>query len=413
MKRLDLKKRRKSLGYSQEKFAELNGVATSTVVRWESGKTDPQPYQRPKIARLLKITPEQFEDLLFPQLMLHASAVIPENPPTSGDADDMKRRDFLGLLTITGTLVAMPPPDAGAATRRASVEGAGALNSHLWQIFGWSESKQSVYPLVRHQLGALAQELKGARTEAEHKHLCTLAGDLYQLAGEIFFDANRYTDAAHCYALAASASREAEAYDLWACAMTRHAFIELYERRFSVAAPMLSAASRVAQRGDGQLSTRYWVAAVQAEAYAGLGDLDACQEALDAADQVHALDGQIHNGGWLRFDGSRLAEERGTCYLELGRPDLAEKSLTAALKQDLSLRRRGAVLAELAALGAERGDLDQVVQYSEAAIELADRTGSGFIGKKLVGLQGRLAPLLSEGRVSALNQKITALSRAA
>ncbi|MGW2249919.1 helix-turn-helix domain-containing protein [Kitasatospora sp. NPDC001660] len=413
MKRLDLKKRRKSLGYSQEKFAELNGVATSTVVRWESGKTDPQPYQRPKIAKLLKITPEQLEDLLSPQLMLHASAVIPENPPTAGDADDMKRRDFLGLLTITGALVAMPPPDAGAATRRASVGGTGALNSHLWQIFGWSESKQAVYPLVRHQLGALAQELKGARTETEHKYLCTLAGDLYQLAGEIFFDANRYADAAHCYTLAASASREAEAYDLWACAMTRHAFIELYERRFSVATPMLSAASRVAQRGNEQLSTRYWVAAVQAEAYAGLGDLDACQEALDTADQVHALDGQIHNGGWLRFDGSRLTEERGTCYLELGRPDLAEKSLTAALKQDLSLRRRGAVLAELAALGAERGDLDQVMHYSEAAIELASQTGSGFIGKKLEGLQGRLAPLMSDGRVSDLNQRIKALSRAA
>lgn len=125
-----------------------------------------------------------------------------------------------------------------------------------------------------------------------------------------------------------------------------------------MASPILAAA-QVAQRGDGQLSTRYWVAAVQAEAYAGLGDLDACNRALDHADQVHTLTGQINNGGWLRFDGSRLAEERGTCYLELRRPDLADKSLTAALELDLSPRRRGAVLAELATLGVERGDVDQ------------------------------------------------------
>ncbi len=327
----------------------------------------------------------------------------------------MKRRDFLGLLTITGTLVALPPTDAQAEAEALtpSAETAVQMAPHLWRVFGLAESKQDVYPLVRQQIGALARGLETVRTEAGHKQLCATAGELYQLAGEIFFDANRYADAAHCYTLAATASREAGAHDLWACAMTRHAFIELYERRFSVAAPMLSAASMVAQRGDDQLSTRYWVAAVQAEAYAGLGDLGSCSRALDLADQVHSLGGEVHNGGWLRFDGSRLAEERGTCYLELGRPDLAEQSLMAALQQDLSLRRRGAVLADLAALGAQRGDLDQVMHYSEAALEVAGQTGSGFIGKKLAGLQPRLATMPRDGRVSDLYQRIAALSSAA
>lgn len=73
------------------------------------------------------------------------------------------------------------------------------------------------------------------------------------------------------------------------------------------------------------------------------------------AEKVHALDGaHPYNGGWLRFDGSRLAEERGACYLQLGRPDLAEEALTAALAQPLSLRRRAAVLSDLAVLGAHR-----------------------------------------------------------
>ena len=112
------------------------------------------------------------------------------------------------------------------------------------------------------------------------------------------------------------------------------------------AEPLLNAAFKVAQRGDSALSTRYWVAAVQAEAYASLGDTDSRMRALDQAERVQALSGQIHNGGWLRFDGSRLAEERGACYLQLGRPDLAEEVLTTALAQDLSLRRRGAVLTE-------------------------------------------------------------------
>ncbi|MET7621592.1 transcriptional regulator [Streptomyces sp. NPDC005408] len=329
----------------------------------------------------------------------------------------MKRRDVLGLLAITGALITLPGDDVEPNVRgrmaASLLERGPELNRQLWSVFSLSDSKQAVYPPVQQHLGRLAKGLEESQTEGSRKQLCTLVGDLYQLAGEIFFDGNQYTEAAHCYMLAASAAKEAGSFDLWACAMTRHAFIELYERRFAVAAPILSAASQVARRGDSHLSTRYWVAAVQAEAYAGLGDLDSCKRALELADQVHALGHENRNSGWLRFDGSRLAEERGTCYLQLGRPDLAEEALTTALEQKLSLRRRGAVLAQLAALGAQRGDVDHVMQYSNAALALADQTGSGFIGKKRKGLQARLAPLMGDGRVSDLHHQISALSGAA
>ncbi|WP_380284860.1 helix-turn-helix transcriptional regulator [Kitasatospora purpeofusca] len=412
MKRLRLSQRRRELGYSQEKFAEQLQVATSTIVRWERGETTPQPYQRPKVARLLQVTPAELDVLLAPSPSTHAAEAGPEDPPTTGEADDMKRRDFLSLLTVTATLVALPPTDAlaqNALSGRPAESGA-EVNAHLWKVFGLTETKQAAYPLVRHQLGSLVKALATTRDAAEHRVLCTLAGDLYQLVGEIFFDANRYTDAAHSYTLAANAARQAGAFDLWACAMTRHAFVELYEKRFTTAAPILSAAALVARRGDGELSTWYWIAAVQAEAYAGLGDLDGCMRALDTADQVHALGGTVQNGGWLRFDGSRLAEERGTCYLALGRPDLAEPSLTAALRQELSPRRRGAVLAELAVLGAQRRDIDQVVEYSAAAIDLAGQTGSGYIGRKLEAVRDSLAPAAADGRVSELRRRIAALS---
>ncbi|MFH8515080.1 transcriptional regulator [Streptomyces gelaticus] len=241
-----------------------------------------------------------------------------------------------------------------------------------------------------------------------------MTADLYQLTGELFFDANRYTDAVQCYTLAAHAAQAGGDRDLWACAMTRHAYVELYARRAPAAHPLLAAAARVAQRGDGTLSTRHWVASVQAQAYAAVGDLDACNRALDEAEKVHTLGGgHSHNGGWLRFDGSRLAEERGACYLQLGRPDLAEDALTAALAQPLSLRRRAAVLSDLAVLGAYRRDIDQVVHYAEQALGLADRSHSGFISRKLDGLRGRLAPLMADGRISDLDHRIAALPRTA
>ncbi|MGH3905535.1 MAG: hypothetical protein ACRDTE_15315 [Pseudonocardiaceae bacterium] len=112
----------------------------------------------------------------------------------------------------------------------------------------------------------------------------------------------------------------------------------------------------------------------------------------------------MRNGGWLRFDGSRLAEERGACYVALQRFDLA--ALGNALQQNLSGRRRGSVLTDLAMIGVQRGDVDQLMTYADAALEMVEQTGSGFIGRKLHGLQSHLAPLLGNSRVRQLNDRI-------
>lgn len=130
---------------------------------------------------------------------------------------------------------------------------------------------------MRSQLDVLTASLSQSRGLPTHRRLCEQVSELLQLAGEIFFDTNRYTNAAYCYTLAATASKEAGAFDLWACAMTRHAFICIYERHFEKAGSMLELAALLAQRGDRSLPTRYWVSAVQAQAFAGLRNLDACQ----------------------------------------------------------------------------------------------------------------------------------------
>ncbi|WP_338020716.1 transcriptional regulator [Streptomyces sp. TR1341] len=362
------------------------------------------------------MTLPELEALLSDEQPAEAAGLSAAPSLLQGDDDDMKRREVLGLLAVTGALVALPDSGEAARGRAAStlLEMGDALHRSLWQVYVLSDSKQVVFPAVRAQLDVMAKGLTETRTAADRSRLCRMTADLYQLVGELFFDANRYTDAAQCYTLAANAAYAGGDHDLWACAMTRHAYVELYARRAHAAQPLLAAAFRIARRGDDTLSTRHWVAAVQAQAYAAVGDLDACNRALDEAGKVQALDGAYsHNGGWLRFDGSRLAEETGACYLQLGRPDLAEEALTAALAQPLSLRRRAAVLSDLAVLGAHRRDVDQVVHYAEQALGLADRSNSGFIGKKLDGLRGRLAPLMSDDRVSTLDHRIEALPRTA
>lgn len=355
---------------------------------------------------------EELDALLTPAEVLPKSerlASSAHNGP--GDPNEMIRREFLHLMAVSGVVAAIPTGEADAWEHGAT--DFGRMNGHLWQVYQLARAKHSVYPVVQSQLTALNDALRDGLAPAGS--LCIAAGDLFQLAGELAFDSNRYDDAAASYTLAASASKEAGAYDLWACALIRSAYVDLSERRYRRAAETLGVARRVALRGDGSLATKHWAAAVQAEAFAWLGDFDACQEAMDEAEKVADLNGQVSTGGWLRFDGSRLAEERGARYLQLNRLGLAETALKDALKlaplaAGQSFRRRGAVLVDLAAIGAKRKDSEQVIQYGIEAVRLARASGSGYVARRLQILNAELGSFGRDRRIAELKAEIGTLT---
>jgi len=64
MKRTRLAQRRRTVGMSQEALAEQLGVDRTTIIRWESGRSGPQPWHRPNLAMALKVSVEQLAGLL-------------------------------------------------------------------------------------------------------------------------------------------------------------------------------------------------------------------------------------------------------------------------------------------------------------------------------------------------------------
>jgi hypothetical protein len=268
-----------------------------------------------------------------------------------------------------------------------------------------------MFPAVREQIARLTEALGRPQSPVVRRQVSALVADGFQLAGEILFDANRYEDARYCYTLAATAAREASAMDLWACAVTRHAYISVYEQRFRDAVTLLHLGTELARKGDTQLATRNWVSAVLAQALAGTGDGAGCERALEHAEQVQTLT-MPSNGGWLRFDDSRLAEDRASCYVQQRRPDLAEPILLGTLKAHQSGRRRGIALVDLATVSTQRPDVLRLVTYGAAAADHVRQTGSGVVLRKLQNLRPALTGLRSDPHVRNLDDEITQLAMA-
>jgi transcriptional regulator with XRE-family HTH domain len=399
-------------------FAVKLGIGERTISQWESKGTGlvPTPGMQQVLDAALHLAPDPVKDR-FALLCAQRHAGTAGSAADDDVMSDLNRRELLRLLAITGVAVGTTGQlDAerlgspGADTGPALLAEYGKVNARLWQVYAQAAPKRAVLPFVNSHLTVITRRLRDAGGDAR-KRLCSLTAELFQLAGEIFFDGNRYTDAAHCYTLAADAAREAGAADLWSCAMTRHSFVYVYGRDFRAAVPMLDAAAAIARNGDRSLPAWQWASCVRAQALAGTGNLAGCEEALDDAATVDELSSP-GNGGWLRFDGTRLPEERGGCYTMLGKPAKAAACLESALTGRLSARRRGSVRTDLAACALQRRDLDEFAGHVAAALEVAGETGSGYVARRLRGLQPGLAAFSADTRVRDFNDRINALEAA-
>ena len=86
---------RLAAGYTQESFAEKLGADRGTVSRWERGTQSPQPWQRPDLARFLRISLEQLDDILR-RTKRSASRALGASP----ENDRPRRSGVLSALSL-------------------------------------------------------------------------------------------------------------------------------------------------------------------------------------------------------------------------------------------------------------------------------------------------------------------------
>jgi transcriptional regulator with XRE-family HTH domain len=390
-----------------ERTGKRPGVNADMVGEWERGVKRPSPFYQEMLCLLYGCTADK---LLFD---------IPTVPEVLAGENDMKRRELLRLLSAGGSALmlsfAVDWERIGGAVAKPSlldsavVEDLAAINGRFWSLYLGASAKSAILEGVTGQLKTLVQFLQEPHTEQVHRRLCALVGDLAQLAGEIHFDRHEPDLAASCYVFAAEASREARAYDLWSCALIRHAFLPLYDGQYAEALPLLKEAGQLAVRGDSQLPTRFWAAAVEAEAHSGSGRLADCQRALEIAQGVTAI--TTANPAWTRFEASRLPALRGACYVRLAQPDLAVPALHEALKQfEKPGRKRGMVLLDLAKAAIQGQEIDQACGYLDQVVDIVELGASGFLKKGITTVRSHLQPFASAAPIKTFDQRVQALA---
>src|SRR5437016_3147401 len=101
MERRKLRQVREKKQLSQEELAEKIGTTAQNIIRWEKGKSSPQPHFRRKLCDVLGIDADQLNDLL--QLEGH------DEQPGDGQTD-----------TLSGSIAPLKDCEAARSTRELS-----------------------------------------------------------------------------------------------------------------------------------------------------------------------------------------------------------------------------------------------------------------------------------------------------
>ena len=362
LKRGQLATRRKVVGFSQDQLAERLRVDRSTVARWESGETEPQPWIRPRLARALQVSVDQLNDLLA-ERSHHEDETVEQldyalTHPASTDIvtvahlrREIQRLDEQYVHAPSTTLLA----DAGQCLGQVRFLGTHALK------------------------GAVRRELFALEAEAAI------------LMGQLVWDASQRRDhqSARLYLdQAIEAARNIRDPATEGLALLRKAMIALYGERDPREGLVL--ATRTAETTKNTSDVLTGLAVLHAaEAHAMLGDLATCERALTTAETTFSRIGNMDVAIEL-YSTTQFGRMAGSCYLFLEDNRRATTLLedTAAHLAGDGSKSQAIVLGNLSLAFIRQGDLDGAANRLHAAIDIIEQNWGGG-GLNIVFQAGR------------------------
>jgi transcriptional regulator with XRE-family HTH domain len=374
--------RRKAVGLSQERLAEVMDVDRSTVVRWERADTDPQPWHRPRLAAALNISVEELAELL-------ADTSSPRACPD-------QRLDYALKHPASVDLVAV-------AYLREQVQGLDEQYDRLPSTLLLAKTGQ-----VHGQIAFLRGH---AAANAVRCELWAAEAESATLMGQLVWDASQRRDhraALDYFDQAILAARQTRDVVTEAHAELRKSYVALYGANNPTAGLVL--ARRAAEVGEQASHVIAGLAMLHVgEAHAMLGQADSCGQALSSAETHFALISPDDPASSL-YCPSQHGRLAGSCWLFLGKPDKAELVLDQT-RQLLQGRKKSTaiVLGNLALASIRQHEIDAGTARLHEAIDIVEQTRGGG-GLNIVFTAAReLRPWRNEHVVQDVNDRILTL----
>ncbi|UJV42752.1 helix-turn-helix transcriptional regulator [Streptomyces sp. AMCC400023] len=384
-KRMRLAQRRKSAGYSQDKLAERLGVERSTVVRWETAESEPQPWVRPKLAAALNVTLDELESLLDDVTVIQAK-------PSERMSYVLEHPSSVDLVAVAYLHERIRQLD-----ERYDRAPSTALLGPAGQVHG--------------QVKFLRENATNPRVR---KALFEVEAESATFMGQLVWDVSqrRDHDAPVAYLNeAVSAARQVRDPYAEAYATLRKSFVALYGEKDPLKGATLAGQAAEVARSASPSLTGLSLLHV-AEGYAMSGDLKSCEEALTQAeaqlDRVGADD--VAAEYYTINEFSRLS---GSCYLFLDLPERAEPILRMTARALAAKQKSQAIaLGNLTLSLIRQRKLDEAATTMHRTIDAVELTRGGG-GLNLAFAAGReLREWRQEPWVQDVNDRLLALMAA-
>ena len=449
MERTKLATARYEKGWSQEEVAERVGVTRNTFSKWERGVVTPYPFH---IHRLCKLFVKTTEELgLLPRVgtrhdmqqvemePMSQTSLLPQNGLlhnveieaftsslfllTSIDASPEKlmevmsyptRRQILhNLLMIGSTALVLSPyallhPGNSEQLNLSVLEELESITASYWRLC--ANTSLDLLGNVSEHFRIVVNLLRQILPHRTTQRLCSLAGEIAQILGKTLFDLQEYTLAWSYYMFSLKASQAASNHDLWAVGNGRMILLLIYSKNLQNALPLLQEIHQLTIQNK---RITCWLAAVEAEVHAHLGDAEACDTALKAAKNIVQNEPLGEDCYATGFNASRLAGYEGACFVRLHQPDRALPALQQALAllDPQAIRRKSTLLTDIGIAYAQQGNVLQACQLARQALSITKQTRSRSVLERVRMIRSELDDWKQTNEVQDLEKQLHMTSK--
>jgi DNA-binding SARP family transcriptional activator len=340
------------------------------------------------------------------------------------------RRKLLGSIPLVGEVVTHPDILERLArifSEPASIDEKSLAYLHRRIALYWQDRNTDAAPVLD-LLDDVTQHLHKILTLLEWPHLpgtrtqlSVIAGETSLLVGALLFELGAYAQArAYFQRGVIQAAREAEYPDLEAIGWGWISFTWTYTGKLKQALACIQAGRRLVAR-SARTAISAWLAAIEAEIQARLGNQDACLRALGEAAYIEAVEAVQENPLCSQFNVQKLAGYQGICYRLLYRPQVAATApllvkaqsilqQTLARVDPIELRRQALIHTDLASTYAQQKECEQACKHAMHAVLITGQTRSGVAVQRLFSLRRELEPWKDTISVRSFDENLALLT---